>query len=243
MPVEHSKMTAHLLLPFQSFMLQQRLSSLPSSASANQTILLRLWAPEVTAQNYDVLVKSPEAYMQHIYCDLCRIACAGSTQDFASYTHEELLGVCEDLRRPGWTFNDCLAKLGPPTAEKERLIRLAASLLVPLNISGVGGVRAGKSVNWEQDQSLADLIVANIKLPRPPTHAPQAGCTVCNSALVPVHLPTNLNAHNLEYLAGFEIIWTNVIIDHLKILEVDDKIKVYLYHQTSLLERHRSLPE
>ena len=219
--------------------LSKGLSLAPSSPNDISTILLELWEPELSAEEYKRNPVSHDAYMQHIYCDLSRIACTGVNQ-ISTFTHGQLLEICKLLRSSRATQDSVLQALGPPTPEKERLVRLAAGVLVPLNISGVGGSRPGKPVQWTLQQSLKDLVTGIFQTP-PITHC--VGSNARGVTPAPVQIPTSLNAYNLKYVAGYEIVWTSTLTDHLKVVEIDDSIKVYLYHQTSLLEHHLNLQD
>ena len=52
-----------------------------------------------------------------------------------------------------------------------------------------------------------------------------------------VKLPKSFNVANIEKIAGLTILWTNNLVDHLR-LEEDDT-KVWIYHQMSFLELHQ----
>jgi hypothetical protein len=222
------------------FSMTARLSTFPASADDVRRLMLSLWEPELAYHDYAANSRSFEAYVQHIYIELCRIACTGQNP-ISTMTHEELIRVCRLLRAPGVTLASVLALLGSQTAETEKLVKVAAGMLLPLNIRVMDGVRPGKSVEWAPTTRLSDLARAALGTPAPsPVHAIHASCSVCST---PVSVPTSFNAYSLEFVAGFEVIWTNSLADHLRLVEVDEKLRVYVFHHTGLLQRHLSLPE
>lgn len=174
---------------------------------------------------------------------MCRIACTGRSP-ISTTTHEQLIRVCRLLRVSDTTFASVLTSLGSQTAgrvELERLVKVGAGVLLPLNISGIGGVRPGKTVEWLPATALKDLVRTAVGTPAPsPSPAIHSACTMCNT---PIPLPTAFNAYSLEFVAGFEVIWTSNLADHLRLIEVDEKLRLYIFHQTGLLQRHLSLPE
>ena len=223
-----------------TFSLTSRLSTLPTSADDVRMLMLSLWEPELADDNYVANSRGFEAYVQHIYTDLCRIACTGQNP-ISAMTHEQLVRVCRLLRAPEATLASVLALLGSQTAEMERLVKVGAGVLLPLNISGIGGVRPGKSVDWAPTTRLSDLARTVVGTPAPlPVHATHASCTICST---PIPLPTSFNAYSLEFVAGFEVIWTSSLADHLRLVEVDEKLRLYIFHHTGLLQCHLSLPE
>jgi hypothetical protein len=219
-----------VLASFPAFSLASRLPSLPSTAQDRKLLVSALWVPAVADQEYALKIASYDAYLQHIYTDLCRVSCTGQNR-LSAFTHEGLLEACHLLQAPAATLTTVLNSLGHHSPKYERLVRVAASLLTSLNIQGGAEVRPGRSIPWTANQPLSELANSCIS----PAPAPQhVGCLACNQA---IPLPTSLTAYNLEFVAGFEIVWTSVISDHLKILEVDDKFQVYIFHLTVLLER------
>lgn len=51
----------------------------------------------------------------------------------------------------------------------------------------------------------------------------------------------SFSAHKLAHIAGFEIVWTSNLLDHLRLDDANEKIRVHIFHQTRLLDRLRSL--
>ncbi|ROW00376.1 hypothetical protein VMCG_07260 [Cytospora schulzeri] len=56
-----------------------------------------------------------------------------------------------------------------------------------------------------------------------------------------VKLEKNFTARNLGRIAGLEIVWTDNLIDHLRMS--DDDTKVHIFHHASFLERQRQSPK
>ena len=52
-----------------------------------------------------------------------------------------------------------------------------------------------------------------------------------------IKLPKSFNVANIEKIAGLTILWTNNLVDHLRL--EDDDTKAWIYHQLSFLELHQ----
>jgi hypothetical protein len=45
----------------------------------------------------------------------------------------------------------------------------------------------------------------------------------------------------MKNVAGFKIVWTSNLLDHLLVLDADEKVKVHIYHQVKLLQHQQEL--
>jgi hypothetical protein len=70
------------------------------------------------------------------------------------------------------------------------------------------------------------------------TQIPPIPCTPCNRSKLGLTSPKRFNAKDFEYSAGFEIIWTSDLADHLLVLDMDDQIKVHIFHHLRVLHQH-----
>lgn len=91
-----------------------------------------------------------------------------------------------------------------------------------------GFVPGQKPLLWETG-SLKDLVQDRF-----------AGLAILPRRVVRVKLDRLFTARNLERIAGLQIIWTDNISDHLRLM-VDDT-RIAIYHHVSFLEHHRSSP-
>ncbi|KAI8946640.1 hypothetical protein F4801DRAFT_563863 [Xylaria longipes] len=106
----------------------------------------------------------------------------------------------------------------------ENSIDLAASLAVMCNC-GVSshGLSGSTEIKWKHD-SLREFLAKTFDV-RPIL------------TLEKVKLEKTFMARNLSRIAGLEIIWTDNLVDHLRL--ADDDTKVYVFHHASFLEAQR----
>ncbi|KAF8862092.1 hypothetical protein BDZ45DRAFT_586101 [Acephala macrosclerotiorum] len=50
--------------------------------------------------------------------------------------------------------------------------------------------------------------------------------------------PRSFHARQFERIAGFEIVWTSNLADHLLVLDMDEKVKLHVFHQVRMLKHH-----
>ncbi|KAI0438078.1 hypothetical protein F4803DRAFT_570068 [Xylaria telfairii] len=106
----------------------------------------------------------------------------------------------------------------------ENSIDLAASLAVMCDCGASShGLSGSTEIQWRHD-SLRDFLAKTFHV-RP------------TLALEKIKLETTFTARNLNRIAGLEIIWTDNLVDHLKL--ADDDRKVYVFHHASFLEAQR----
>ncbi len=214
----------------------------PPDANFKRAAINKIWSTHLNLADFSEEAYS--AYFHHTYQGLCNAACTGSSQ-IPNFTHEQVLTIVTKLRAGSHSQDQIVAELqrlreNTPPAEAERAVNLAASLLLPLNFRGAGGVRRGETVNWATTESLEHVINPKIAVLLTATESALksslSGCKNCDLSL---RFPTSFNARQLKYVAGFEIVWTSNLLDHLLVLDADEKVKVYIYHQVKLLRHHR----
>jgi hypothetical protein len=110
--------------------------------------------------------------------------------------------------------------------------------LVPLNFKSVGGARRGAVVSWENDDCLAQTVTKGVMMMANGSLASQNSCPSCNSVWT---FSKSFNARQLTRLAGFDIIWTSNLLDHLLVQDEDEKLKVHVFHHVKVLENHLTI--
>jgi hypothetical protein len=174
----------------------------------------------------------------------CNATCTGNSQ-ISGFTHEQVLTIVKELRAGSKSQEQVLANLhmlgeSTPQAEAERAINLAASLLVPLNKRGAGGARRGETVNWATSETLQHVIspkiVALLGATEAALKSSPSSCTNCNLSS---SFPKSFNVRQIKHVTGFNIVWTSNLLDHLLVLDADEKVKVHIYHQVQWLRHHQ----
>ncbi|KAE9369780.1 hypothetical protein N431DRAFT_345092 [Stipitochalara longipes BDJ] len=95
---------------------------------------------------------------------------------------------------------------------------------------------------WRPNESLKGLVDGKAKIwssLSAPTNTPCTTCTTCTST---TKFPRSFSAWHLKFLAGFSIVWTNNLSDHLLVLDNEAEVTVYIFHQVKLLELHQNMP-
>lgn len=220
------------------------LKKTPQDANFKRAVINKIWSTDLSLADFKDQEETYSAYFCHTYQDLCNSACTGNSQ-ISSFSHEQVSTIVKELRAGSQSQEQVLAnlhKLREQTcqAEAERVVNLAASLLVPLNFSGVGGARRGERVNWATTESLQHVIAprfaALLSATETALKSPQSSCTSCNLSL---RFPKSFTARQIKHVAGFEIVWTSNLLDHLLVLDADEKVKIHIYHQVKLLRYHQ----
>lgn len=201
-------------------------------------VIEQVWAINIGPIAYDEQKEAYEAYFHHVYQEQCDSARPGDHEN-SLWTHSEVLKLvkCLKLERFQNTPVSQLPKMLDTTAlATERVVKLAASLFLPLHIGGIGGARRGATVTWLSDESLSNVLHKTFA--QMESRTLNSSCASCSAQTV---FPRSFSARNLEYIAGFDIIWTSNLLDHLLVVDTDDKISVYIYHQVNFLENTRHI--
>jgi hypothetical protein len=98
--------------------------------------------------------------------------------------------------------------------------------MVDVNRSLVPNYGEKENHNWEQDESLKDLLVRIF----PRDKAPDSESS---------RWPYNFHAANLHHMGDFKIVWTERLQDHLVIDETSGTIELRVYHHACVLDRLR----
>jgi hypothetical protein len=106
----------------------------------------------------------------------------------------------------------------------ENSINLAASLVLMMSFCGYSYGFSGRSqLRWDQD-SLRSFVLSYFE--------PGSDLTKQNVKLDKIFI-----ARNLSRIVGLEIIWTDNLVDHLRM--TDDDRRVHIFHHASFLEVQR----
>lgn len=212
------------------------LRKISASPVFRRAIIKQIWGISLGPIAYDDQRGIYEAYFKHIYQQLCIAACT-TGEEMSLWTHDSILKVSERLMLESLrtTTLETLTETSDPTTQiPESIAKLAASLLLPLNISGVGGARRGAVVDWSASESLESALHTVFSALK--QRSLTSTCASCSAQVV---FPRSFNARMLEHIAGFEIVWTSNLLDHLLMVDNDDKRYVYIFHQVNFLERVR----
>jgi hypothetical protein len=201
-------------------------------------VFREIWIHDFRIQEYGDHQKDYNSYFSHIYQDLTVAACSGDSQ-IPDFTHEKILEIVRRLKYQALTKSEAIQSFPTrgchDTARVERAVNLAAGLLVPLNFKSAGGARRGAVVLWEAGQTLHQMVEKEMRDLVNITNSFHSTCTSCDSTW---NFQTSFNARQLVRIAGFEIIWTSNLLDHLLLQDGDESLKLHIFHQVKILESH-----
>jgi hypothetical protein len=194
----------------------------PTTSAFSRAVIREIWNHDLTADEYQEYRKLYESYFTHIYQDLSTAACSGDTQ-IPDFTHEQILEIVRTLKSQPCTKLEAAQFFQRSTGctdagRIDRAINLASGFLVPLNFKSVGGARRGAVVSWGNDDCLAQTVTKGVMMMANGSLASQNSCASCNSVWA---FSKSFNARQLTRLAGFDIIWTSNLLDHLLIQDED----------------------
>jgi len=199
-------------------------------------ILNAIWSSKYTAQCFSEDPRLGDSYLRY-YGDQCRNALQSKSFDSLIRTHADMAEIIRQLNRPNITREDLkehlrIRLLGSSIDSDEeifyRTIDLAVRLWLMIDIGKLqhGFVPGQKPLLWE-DGTLKDLLQDRF-----------ASLETVPPRVVRVKLDRMFTARNLEHIAGLQIIWTDNISDHLRLM-VDDT-RIAIYHHVSFLEHHKT---
>lgn len=155
-----------------------------------------------------------------------------SSKDFPLSTFTDLLGLVEYMKcHTNKPKRELLDYFGNDDGAEMKFCALefAVRLWLMLNIEVSPPMRQPLAViisqrtkvAWSEDQSLAALLASSFPLNSP-------------SAIRKLRWPFIFNAHNLDRIGGFRILWTDDLQDHL-LLNEDEK-SLLIFHHVSVLQ-------
>lgn len=221
----------------------QRLSIMDSSLvseiqhGTKAEICRELWGEQPKRQK-DATRMRP--YWQYFHRK-CAEALGDQGRHVALRTYRDVVEVSHQLKAdiPRNTIQDAMrSKLTTIHTNEEELlensVNLATSLLVMIDCGSIALVFSGNTeISWV-DGSIREYLKDYL-----------SGAPVLSHS--GVKLQKNFTARNLCRIAGIDIIWTDNLVDHLRLTEDDSKVRIF--HHASFLEyqsqrlgttRHRS---
>jgi hypothetical protein len=196
-------------------------------------VIEQLWGPKPLPQqlnNGEVNFHlNAEVYFKY-YTEQCGLALHDGGRHTSARTHRDTLEIVKHLRDSSQSRDSIVQLLNPkllnpkPANEIEMLngsIDLAARLLLMVDFGSLQyGFSGQEQLVWDHG-SLKEFIHDYFDVP------PALG----NEG---VKLQKMFNARNLGRIAGVEIVWTNNLADHLRMIDEDKKVAVF--HHASFLE-------
>jgi hypothetical protein len=199
----------------------------PPSPSTRLTIIEVFW---------DLSFPLPEAYWSYYYSTGIR-ALADSGKHVSARHHQDLIDAValikenesrQDIRN---VLRARLRREHDNVLELlDKTIDLAAQLLLMIEFGHLqNGITARQAMVWGEVGSLRDCVAANLSMTAPLRYKG-------------IKLQRTLNAQSLVRIAGLEILPTNNLLDHLRLIDNDTKLCVF--YQASFLkgqtERYRA---
>lgn len=203
--------------------------TLTSSTTALE-LLAQLWrhdaSSKLDSQELDI-----EAYFAY-HKKQCSHALHDGGRHISVRTHRNILEIAENLEQ-GLSRETIKRRLSPkladpkPANENELLdssVDLAARLVSMMDIGVLQyGFSGRRELVWNQG-SLKDFVNGYFNVP-----------VVLGQD---VKLEKMFNARNLGRIAGINIVWTDNLADHLRMIDDEDK-KVAIFHHASFLKCHQ----
>jgi hypothetical protein len=202
--------------------------------STKCAILNTVWGSKFTTQHFARNEFVGGSYLRY-YGEQCRNALHSQCVNELITTHEDILSIIQQLKDLNATreqVKNDLRTLRPQDSEALlwESINLAVRLWLMIDVGELkhGFVPGQKSLLWDHG-TLKDVLEESFGLP-----------TATPMRVVRVKLDRIFNARNLERIAGLQIIWSDNISDHLRLM-VDDT-RIAIYHHASFLEHHKDNP-
>jgi hypothetical protein len=200
------------------------------STPTKQHIIRQLWGNEALIASNTRREPDFSAYWSY-YSRQCREALHDNGRHVSARTHRDILEIIE-LLKGGHVRRDIrsllCSKLSNTAAANggyllDGSINLAASLLLMVNCGNQPYGFSGRfQLNWEG--RLEDVVGTYFKQP------PVLGNEM-------IKLERVFNARSLEKIAGIKIVWTDNLMDHLRL--TDDDSKVEIFHHASFLRAQK----
>jgi len=209
-----------------------KLSSLPSLQSPLQEeidsriredIIGRLWPGEGSSEHLDW-----EPFLSY-YTKQCKHALHDRGKHILTRTHQQILDITDQLGELAIreAIKSDLKQLFTSKSDREQeilnnSIDLAARLYLMISIGDSKyAVSSGTPLVWGEG-NLEDFLLEYFNDPQ----------VLSDSN---IKFEKTFNAYNLERIAGIKVKWTDNLIDHLRIIEADDKT-VEIFHHASFLK-------
>jgi hypothetical protein len=205
----------------------------PVTSEARLEIIRQLW-PELSSRTPPNNECDWTAYF-NLYSRICNSALVDEGQHTCARNHEDLLQIVEILRA-GPTRYDVKAKIretlmrDQPSEHEEQMligsVTLATRILAMINVGPLANEISGqRPVPWN-DESFFDAVHS---------HFNEATDVVTETTT----LGPDLTARNIDRVAKIGIVWTDNLVDHLRLVERDKKLCVF--HHVSFLKHMKHI--
>jgi hypothetical protein len=208
--------------------LESHFQSSPVYARTQSEIIEQFWGPNAFPKQLHNGEASSELNLYlyfNYYTDQCGLAMHDGGRHISARTHQSIIDIVQHLKEP--LTREALRQLLPmpmPPNEAEKRdgsIDLAASLLLMIDFGSLQyGFSGRKQLVWDRS-SLKEFVHDHFSISLTLGHGR-------------VKLEKMFNARNLGQIAGIEIVWTNNLADHLRMIDEDKKL--YIFHHASFLE-------
>jgi hypothetical protein len=167
--------------------------------------------------------KSPDALLDHYFGQLNLI----EAYNLNLQTHEDIVQLVQFIKNNTTLRRELLyleltkchgALLGPVPNSAEKMIELATRIWLMLTPD-----------EWDNKKTLEEFV--HDSFPR--------GDKTTSDAI----FPTAINAHTLERIGGFHIVWTDNIQDHLSLFLNHGHKELRIFHLTSFLRNYKCSQE
>jgi hypothetical protein len=221
--------------PFAGQGLDQLLLQAPIDTKTRQQIVLRLW--DLDVPNQPSQLSKPRSENLDVFFFYYTQQCVTALHDFGRYvtlrTHQDVVDIAKILKKDITRdeVNTQLLNSQRPTParnqDEEQLnssIDLVVRLLLMIEIGRIPNSFSGyRDLLWETG-CLREFVSS--RFPPATRHHDEH-----------VKFEKIFIARNLGRIAGITIVWTDNLVDHLRLLEYDTKVAVF--HHASFLEMLR----
>ena len=213
----------------KEYTIDSSLLDTPIGAATRREILAEFWGAS-RLQRLNGLEVDLEPYWSY-YGKECSHALHEEGRHVAARYHRDIIEIVRQLKG-GVLRQDVKAGLRSKLTvlhanEDEMLdnsINLAACLLLMIDFGGFSYGFSGKTELEWKDAPLVDFLEDYF-------------CDDSVLAHERVKLEKNFTARNLGRITGVEIVWTDNLIDHLRM--TDDDTRIHIFHHASFLETQR----
>lgn len=215
--------------------LDSSLTELPLSGHTKVALAIELLDINASSQQH-LSLDTPglcfDTYWK-FYTRECTRALHDGGRHVAVRNHGDIIDCARKLR-DGTLRNDLRdhvrQKLTTAHANSEEMvdnsIDLAATLLLMASFCTYAyGFSGRNQLHWDGAESLGHFMASYF----------EPGHTLQDSS---IKLEKIFTARNLTRIAGLEIVWTDNLVDHLRL--TDDDTRVHIFHHASFLEAHKA---
>jgi hypothetical protein len=208
--------------------LENHFQSSPIYARTQSEIIEQFWGPNAFPKQLHNGEASSELNLDlyfNYYTNQCSLAMHDGGRHISARTHQSIIDIVKHLKEPlkREALRQLLPMPNPPneTEKRDGSIDLAARLLLMIDFGSLQyGFSGRKQLVWDRN-SFKEFVHDHFSVPPTLGHGR-------------VKLETMFTARNLGQIAGIEIVWTNNLADHLRMIDEDKKL--YIFHHASFLE-------